>query len=65
MLELDRAKLQKRIEAAHAAIQRRLEEQASGRDGIAAEGQCAIAEAVHNLRQLQRVDFHVIRSRGQ
>jgi hypothetical protein len=56
-LELDRVKLHKRIEAAHAAIQRRLKEQVNNQDGTPAEGQHAMAEALQNLRQLQRMNF--------
>jgi hypothetical protein len=55
--ELDRIKLHKRIEAARAAIQQRLNEEASNHDGVAGEEQRAIAEAVQNLAQLQRVNF--------
>jgi hypothetical protein len=56
-LELDRVKLHKRIEAAHAAMQQRLKEQANNHDGTPAEEQRAIAEAMHDLAQLQRVTF--------
>ena len=56
-LELDGVKLQKRIEAAHAAIQQRVEELASDHDGSPVEEQRAIAEALQNLHQLQRLDF--------
>ena len=56
-LEVDRGKLHKRIEAAHEAIQRRLKEQVSNHDGTPAEEQHALAEAVQNLRQLQRMNF--------
>jgi hypothetical protein len=56
-LELDPAKLQKRIEAAHAALQQRVEELASHHDGNPGEEQQAIADALQNLRRLQKVEF--------
>jgi hypothetical protein len=56
-LELDRIKLQKRIEAAHAAILQRVGELASEHDGSPMEEQRALAEALQNLRQLQKVGF--------
>ena len=45
-LELDPAKLQKRIEAAHAALQQRVEELASHHDGNPVKEQQAIADAL-------------------
>jgi hypothetical protein len=56
-LELDPAKLQKRIEAAYAALQQRVEELASNHDGNPVEEQRAIADALQKLRQLQEVAF--------
>lgn len=56
MAERDQTKLQKRIEAAHAAIQRRIEELklGSGHDQSSTEKQ-AIADALHSLRTLQKM----------
>jgi hypothetical protein len=55
--EFDPIKLHKRIEAAHAAIQQRMAELPRNHDGIAAEEQQAMADAVHSLRRLQKVQF--------
>ena len=56
MLERDQAKLLKKIEDAHAAIQRRIEELKLGsdQDGSSAERQ-AIADALHGLRTIQKL----------
>lgn len=58
-LELDRVKLQKRLEAAHAAIQRRLQEDNSRHDGTPTNGQSDIVEALCDLQQLPRVNFRL------
>jgi hypothetical protein len=57
MLELDRANLPGRIEAAQAAIRQAMEERTST-DGLgAAEDRQAMTDALRNLQTLQRVEF--------
>jgi hypothetical protein len=60
MLELDGARLEHRIAAAHAAMQRRMEElPANNYDrGGSLDEHRAIADALQNLRTLQRVEFN-------
>ena len=59
MIELEPKKLQERIEAAQAAPQQRTQELlvADDRDGSALEERLAIADAVHSLRTLQKVEL--------
>ncbi len=59
MIELEPKKLQERIEAAQAALQQRTQELlvADDRDGSALEERLAIADAVHSLRTLQKVEL--------
>ncbi len=59
MLELDPKKLQEKIEAAHAALQQRTQEVlvADDRDGGLLEERLAIADALHSLRTLQKVEL--------
>jgi hypothetical protein len=59
MLELDRARLHGRIEAAQAAIRRSVEELARHpKPGAAGEMQ-VLADALCNLRTLRRVEFRM------
>jgi hypothetical protein len=56
MLECDQAKLLKKIEDAHAAIQRRIEELKLGSDHDRnSEERRAIADALHGLRTIQKL----------
>ena len=64
MLELDRIKLHKRIEAAAAAMRRRIEELSSEPHGSCVDEQQALAEALHGLRMLQRAEFRSSISKG-
>jgi hypothetical protein len=58
MLELDLVKRGRRIEAAHAAIQRRKEELTKeDRGGSCQDEQQALVEALANVRALHRVEF--------
>jgi hypothetical protein len=59
MLELDGARLDHRIAAAHAAMQRRMEELPAnnGDSGGSLDEHRAIADALQNLRTLQRVEL--------
>jgi hypothetical protein len=57
MLELDRAALQNRIEAAQTAIQHAMEELAGNHKVGTEEEMHAMADALRNLRALQRVEF--------
>jgi hypothetical protein len=57
MLELGRAALPRRIEAAQAAIQQAMEELAGTRKVGTEEEIHAMADAPRNLRALQRVEF--------
>jgi len=56
MLEIDQSKLRERIEAAHTALQRRIEELklADNHDETSAERQ-SIAEALDSLRMLRKL----------
>jgi Zn-dependent protease with chaperone function len=66
MLELDRATLPGRIEAAQAAILRAMEELADSHTLEAGEEKRAMADALRNLRTLQQVEFrNVDTSQGQ
>jgi hypothetical protein len=56
MLELDRAALPRRIEAAQAAIQQAMELAGNHKVGTEEEMH-AMADALRNLRALQRVEF--------
>ncbi|HKN16389.1 MAG TPA: hypothetical protein VJX47_05585 [Candidatus Sulfotelmatobacter sp.] len=66
MLELDPKKLQERIEAAHAALQQCAQELlvADDRDGGPLEERLAIADALHSLRTLQKVELGSLGGRG-
>jgi hypothetical protein len=55
MLELDPTELQRKIQAAYAAIEKRIEE-LELRSGSLEERQ-AITDALHGLRALQRIEF--------
>jgi hypothetical protein len=57
MLEVDRANLQGRIEAAQAAIRQAMEEPTRNPQLGAVEDTQAMADALRNLRTLQRVEF--------
>jgi hypothetical protein len=59
MLELDRTELQRKIQAAYAAIEKRTEELElrSGPDKRSREERQAITDALHGLRTLQRMEF--------
>jgi Zn-dependent protease with chaperone function len=57
MLELDRATLPGRIEGAQAAVLQALEELADNYTLEAGEEKQAMADALRNLRTLQRVEF--------
>ena len=57
MLELDRASLQKRIEAAQLAIRDALAGQGSLRDAGGVDEVQEMSDALHNLQALQRVEF--------
>jgi hypothetical protein len=57
MLELDRASLQGRIEAAQAAIRQAMEELTSNHELGAVEETQGMSDALHNLQTLQRVEF--------
>jgi hypothetical protein len=58
MVELDREKRDQRVEAAHVALQRPTEELTKdNRDGGSGNEPQAVAEALSNLRALQRVEF--------
>jgi hypothetical protein len=57
MLELDRAALPGRIAAAQAAIQQAMEELAGNHKVGTEEEIRAMADALHNLQTLQRVEF--------
>jgi hypothetical protein len=58
MLELDRAQLDHRIEVAHAALQQRMKDlPRSNYHGESQAEEQAIADALQNLRTLQRVEF--------
>lgn len=65
MLELDPVKLHKRIEAAYAAMQQRIQELRSEAHGSSLDEQQAIADALHSLQMLQRVEFRVTRPNPQ
>jgi RecB family exonuclease len=58
MLEKDQSKLHERIEAAHAALRRRIEElkRAGNHDETSAERH-AIAEALDSLRMLRKLEL--------
>ena len=58
MLELDRTELQRKIQAAYAAIEKRTEEieLRSGPDKRSREERQAITDALHGLRALQRIE---------
>jgi hypothetical protein len=57
MLELDRAMLPGRIEAAHAAVLQAMEELADDHTLEAGEEKQAMADALRNLGTLRRVEF--------
>ena len=59
MLELDPSELQRKIQAAYAAIEKRIEELElrSGSDQCSREERQAISDALHGLRTLQRIEF--------
>ena len=57
MLELDRATLVVKIEAAQAAVLQATEELADNHTLRAAEEKQALADALRSLRTLQRVEF--------
>jgi hypothetical protein len=59
MLELDRTELQRKIQAAYTAVQKRIEELefGSGPDQRSGEERQAITDALHGLRTLQRMEF--------
>jgi hypothetical protein len=58
MLEIDPSKLQTKIELAEVAIQQqRQEEFVSARDAGAGGGRGRMADALENLRTLQRLEF--------
>jgi hypothetical protein len=61
VLELDSAKLQTKIAVARATIQRRLDEIKAASDAEAMEERHAIADALHNLRTIQTVEFKSLR----
>ena len=60
MLELDHAKLGKRIQEALAAIQCAVDEQLEVRDSRNAEEMQALTDATHNLMTLQRVELSIV-----
>lgn len=57
MLELDRASLRNRIDAAQAAIRDALRELANDRSAGALEEMRAMSDALHNLQTLQRLEL--------
>ena len=57
ILELDPANLQTKIGLARATIQQRLDEIKALRDELAMEERHAIADALHNLRTIQTIEF--------
>jgi hypothetical protein len=57
MLELEHANLRGRIEAAQTAIRQAMEELASNRELRTVEETQAMADALHNLQTLQRVEL--------
>jgi hypothetical protein len=57
MLELDRAALPGKIEAAQAAIQEAMEETKRSSEGRSAAETQSMSDALRNLRTLQRVEF--------
>jgi hypothetical protein len=60
MLELDRVKRGQRIEAAHVAVQRRMEElPKDDRDGSCRDERQVLAKALHDLRALHRTDSSI------
>jgi hypothetical protein len=59
MLELDHAKLGKRIQEAQAAIQAAIEEQLAARANHSAEELQALNDATYNLLTLQRIELCV------
>jgi len=60
MLELDHARLGKRIEEALAAIQCAVNEQLEVRGSRNAEEMQALTDATHNLMTLQRVELSIV-----
>jgi hypothetical protein len=56
MLELDRVRLQEKIDAAETAIRHSIQE-LSGRGALGAEEIQALSSALGNLQTLQRVEF--------
>jgi hypothetical protein len=59
MLELDRTMLPSRIEAAQAAIRQAMEELVGNHKIGTGEETQAMADALRNLRTLQRVEFRI------
>jgi hypothetical protein len=57
MLELDRASLRNRIDAAQAAIRDAMRELANDRSAGALEEMRAMSDALHNLQTLQRLEL--------
>ena len=59
MLELDRIKLQERVDAAYAALRHRTEELMMGDNPGAAslEERQALADALHSLRTLEKLEL--------
>lgn len=66
MLELDRTKLQERIEVAHAAMQQRMEELTMGDYGNSdsLEERQSLADAMHSLRTLRKLEFKPLSESG-
>jgi hypothetical protein len=57
MLELDRASLRNRIDAAQAAIRDEMRNLANDRSANALEDMRAMSDALHNLQTLQRLEL--------
>jgi hypothetical protein len=58
MVELDPAQLMRSVESARAAIQRR-RERLRGSDSSSMEERQAMADALENLRRLQKIEFRL------
>jgi hypothetical protein len=57
MLEVDQSKLRERIDAAHAALQRRIEElKLAGNDDESSAERHSITEALDSLRMLRKLE---------
>jgi uncharacterized protein YunC (DUF1805 family) len=66
MLELDRIKLQEKIEAAHAAMQQRMEELTMGGyyNSDSLEERQSLADAMHGIRTLRKLELKPLNEAG-